>query len=68
VPRQCAMAYNLFHGRRRLADWPARVGCGSGTRRSRASGARAALLALAWLQELGLRSFEGPPTSSSSAP
>jgi hypothetical protein len=68
VPRQCAMAYNLFHGRRRLADWPARVGGGSGTRRSRASGARAALLALAWLQELGLCSFEGPPTSSSSAP
>jgi hypothetical protein len=68
VPRQCALAYNLFHGRRRLADWPARVGGGTGTRRSRASGARAALLALVWLQELGLCSFEGPPTSSSSAP
>ena len=58
VPRQCALAYNLFHGRRRLADWPLRVGGGSGTRRSRASGARAALLALAWLRELGLYEFE----------
>ena len=58
VPRQCALAYKLFHGRRRLADWPLRVGGGSGTRRSRASGARAALLALAWLRELGLYDFE----------
>ena len=66
--RQCELARKLFQGRRRLADWPTRVGSGPGKRRSRASGARAACRALAWLQELGLCSFEGPSTSSSSAP
>ena len=58
VPRQSALARKLFQGRRRLADWPARMGIGLGKRRSRASGARAALLALAWLRELGLYKFE----------
>ena len=68
IPRQCALARSLFQGGRRLADWPTRVGGGLGIRRSRASGARAACRALAWLQELGLCSFEGPSISSSSAP
>ena len=58
VPRQRALALKLFQGRRRLADWPVRVGDGLGERRSRASGARAALLAVAWLRELGLCHFE----------
>ena len=68
VPRQCHLARSLFQGGRRLADWPTRVGGGPGARRSRASGARAAFTALAWLQVLGLCSFEGSPPSPSSAP
>ena len=68
VPKQCDLARSLYQGGRRLADWPTRVGGGPGARRSRASGARAALTALAWLQALGLCSFEGSPPSPSSAP
>jgi hypothetical protein len=56
--RQSALALKVFQGRRRLVDWPVRVGGGLGERRSRASGARAALLAAAWLRELGLYEFE----------